>query len=360
MQVKLKKHASRVEEAVALCQLMVRNQHFEDVKKRLLEKYRFEVFDVEKMMNVRSVIEHDFHQQFKNDEELLNHYFKRRSANLYLADLLMQLPYLQTEKRKCRYVYDDDLNRSQAFMEAFLELDLIDETYPKEVTNFEALSLLLEKIDMDKEDKWLIQTCYLHLEEEMKRFVTLINQVVEWLGKYEEVICLEEEAFNHYWVEMNKTINLSQYLSEKLNLDITKKATTLWLIPSFFNCQGIHSKTQKDTIFVYMGMIFDSTFSLERQYETPELICSQLKLLSDPSKFEILCTIKERSYYGSELAKKFNLSTPTISHHMRSLENAGFIKIEKKDNKTYYSLDHERLCLFIKLVENRLLSIEEE
>lgn len=355
MQIKIKKHASRVEEAINLCKLMTRNYHYEDAKKHIMEKYRFEVFDVSKIMDHRSVIEKDFLSQFKDKKEILNHYFKRRSSNIYLSDLLMELPYLQSEKRKCRYVYDNELNRSKMFMEAFYKLDLIDETFTQQVDNFEALSLLLEVIDMDREDKWLIQTTYLHLEEEMKNFVTFINLVVDWLAGYESVICEEEESFYHYWNEVCKRINMAEHLSQRLNIDISKKLNTIWIIPAFFNCQGIRTKQQKDTLFVYMGSIFDESFSFEKKYETPELICSQLKLLSDPSKFDILCTIKERSYYGSELAKKFNLSTPTISHHMRTLENAGFIKIEKKDNKTYYSLDSERLALFMKQVENMLL-----
>ncbi len=355
MQIKLKKHASRVEEAIDLCKLMTRQYHFDEAKKRLLDKYQFEVFDVEKMMKQRSIIEKDFLNTFKDKEEILDHYFKQRSANIFLSDLLMKLPYMQTEKRKCRYVYDEELNRSKAFVDAFYEMDLIDETYTQNVSNFEELSLLLEKIDMDREDKWLIQTTYLHIAEEMKYFVSFINQVVDWLGKYEEQICKEEEAFYEYWNHINKSKRMDEYFSQQHNINISKKTNVMWMVPAYFNCTGIYAKTKKDVIYVYIGMVLDETFSFEKKYETPELICSQLKLLSDPSKFDILCTIKERSYYGSELAKKFNLSTPTISHHMRTLENAGFIKIEKKDNKTYYSLDHERLGLFLNLVESRLL-----
>lgn len=356
MQVKIKKHASRVQEAVDLCKLMVGEHNYEEAKNRLLDKYRFEVFDVSKMMDVRKIIEDDFKKQFMKQKNVLSHYFMRYSGNFYLCDLLMKLPYLQSEKRKCRFVDDQELNRSQAFAKVFYDLELIDETYNQNVTNFEELSLLLEIIDIDKEDKWIIQRTYLHLEEEMKQFVILINQVVEWLTRYEDIICKEEDLFYNYWSDVIKTISMTDYLSKKLNIDITKGANTIWIIPAFFNCQGIHSKVNKDTINVYMGMIFDQNFSFEMKYENPSLICNQLKLLSDSSKFEILCTIKQRPYYGSELAKKFNLSTPTISHHMRTLENAGFIKIEKKDNKAYYSLDYERLSLFMKQVETMLLS----
>lgn len=360
MQIKIKKHASRVEEAVSLCHVNASHHGYEGLKRRILEKYTFEAFDVEKILDRRIQLNQEFLERFKDKEQIIDHYFKHRSMGLYLANILTKLPYFQTEKRKCRYVYDEEVNRSQAFMLAFLEMELIDETYNQQVNNFEDLCLLLEKIDIDREDKWLIQTTYLHLEEEMKQFALLINQIVEWLANYEELICEEELAFCKYWEEVSKRVNFAEELSQKFNIDISKKTSTIWLVPSFFNCHSLYTKKQKDTLYVYIGMIFDDSFSFEKKYETPDLLCSQLKLLSDPSKFEILCTIKNKSYYGSELAKKFDLSTPTISHHMRTLENAGFIKIEKKDNKTYYSLDSERLTLFLKQVNHMLLVKEDE
>lgn len=360
MQIKIKKHASRVLEAIDLCKLATRNHDFASAKKTLIERYNFETFDIASMMDQRVEICQQFQLFFANQTSSFQHFFKCRSSDFYLCDLLVELPYFQTEKRKCRFVYDEELNRSEVFTNAFNVLELMDETYPQNVHNFEELSLLIEKIDLDKEDKWLIQSTYLHLKEEMKQFVLLVNQVVDWLAQYEQVMCDEEELFYDYWSKTINTINMTEHLSQKLNIDISSKTNTIWLIPAFFNCQGIRSKNQKDSIQIYMGMIFDQYFSFEKKYKTPELICGQLKLLSDPSKFEILCTIKQRPHYGSELAKIFNLSTPTISHHMRSLENAGFIKIEKKDNKSFYSLDKEKLSLFLKQVEILLIQKEEE
>ena len=48
-------------------------------------------------------------------------------------------------------------------MAAFKELKLIDESVDENMTTFEGLSLLLERMDIADEDKWMLQTVYLHL-----------------------------------------------------------------------------------------------------------------------------------------------------------------------------------------------------
>ena len=89
MQVKIKKHASRVQEAIDLCKLMVRGHDFENAKYRLLDKYRFEIFDVSHMMDNRKCIEEDFKLEFARQTDILAHYFTHYSNSFYLCDLLM-------------------------------------------------------------------------------------------------------------------------------------------------------------------------------------------------------------------------------------------------------------------------------
>ena len=360
MQIKVKKHSSRVIEAIDLASLVAENESYEKRKQYILEKYHFETFDVEKMMNERAKIARSFQRDFQSKQDQLQFFFSWRSKAFSLARLFTKMPYFQFEKRRCRAVFNEDENRVQAFVDTFRELSLIDESAGRQISDFEQLSLLLETMDIEDEDKWLLQTIYLHLDGYLKRFCTLVNQIVEWLMDYEEMICEEEIAFYDYWVDFSSKNDFADYISKKLNFDVTSKVNQIWIVPAYFACHRIYYEYRQESIlYVYIGMIFDQSFSFEKKYETPALLCSHLRLVSDPSKFEILKTIKERAYYGSELAKLFHLSTPTISHHMQSLENAGFIKTEKRENKTFYSLDHERLTLFFAQIHHMLLEKEE-
>ena len=62
-----------------------------------------------------------------------------------------------------------------------------------------------------------------------------------------------------------------------------------------------------------------------------------LKALSNPNRFELFMEISKQdqsSYEGENcfifnIMEKFNISAPTVSHHLKELENAGLITTER-------------------------------
>lgn len=356
MRVRLKKHASRVDEAISLASYLLNGHNYETEKYKILEKYHFNTFDISSMMDQRSRIARFFQRDFQTQMDSLYFFFASRSHTFSLAQLLTKMPYFQAEKRRCRVIYDEDEDRVSVFIQAFKELKLVDESTDESIRTFEELSVLLERVDVKDEDKWLLQNVYLHLLGYLKRFCALVNQMVDWLMGFEEQICKEETVFYDYWQTFIEANDFAKHLKERLNVAVMPETTQIWIVPSYFACTRLfYEYQQENVLYVHIGMILDQSFSFEKKYETPLLLCSHLKVLSDPSKFEILKVIKKRPYYGSELAKMFRLSTPTISHHMQALENAGFVKSERRENKTFYTLDTDRLRLFLGQIHHMLL-----
>ncbi|HLO42193.1 MAG TPA: metalloregulator ArsR/SmtB family transcription factor [Phycisphaerales bacterium] len=55
------------------------------------------------------------------------------------------------------------------------------------------------------------------------------------------------------------------------------------------------------------------------------------KALADPTRLRILRAIQEKCELNcSQICEKFPLSQPTISHHIKTLEDAGLITVRKK------------------------------
>jgi DNA-binding transcriptional ArsR family regulator len=104
-----------------------------------------------------------------------------------------------------------------------------------------------------------------------------------------------------------------------------------------------------------MGCLFDDDFNVAKATENNAGVYSKLKILSDKSKFDILLFLRDRSAYGLELSKQFNLTTPTISHHMSALISVGFVVIEKRQNRLYYKADREHLEEFLDSVKKVLI-----
>lgn len=63
------------------------------------------------------------------------------------------------------------------------------------------------------------------------------------------------------------------------------------------------------------------------------------KALNDDTRRQILDLLKERDMTAGEIADKFSISKPSISHHLDILKKAGLISSEKKGQFITYSLN---------------------
>ncbi len=76
----------------------------------------------------------------------------------------------------------------------------------------------------------------------------------------------------------------------------------------------------------------------------------RLKALADPARLSILeflrqpganCCARDDGVCACDVEAVLGLSQPTISHHMKLLVQAGFIRAEKRGRWVFYELDPE-------------------
>jgi ArsR family transcriptional regulator len=63
------------------------------------------------------------------------------------------------------------------------------------------------------------------------------------------------------------------------------------------------------------------------------------KALNDPTRRSILEMLKERDMTAGEIAAKFDMSWPSVSHHLDLLRKAGLVVAEKEGQYVYYSIN---------------------
>ncbi|MDO7788597.1 autorepressor SdpR family transcription factor [Desulforamulus aquiferis] len=68
-------------------------------------------------------------------------------------------------------------------------------------------------------------------------------------------------------------------------------------------------------------------------------INSTFQALSDPTRREILRMLQDKDLTAGEIADRFNISRPSISHHLSVLKNAGLVIDDRKGQFIYYSLN---------------------
>lgn len=70
--------------------------------------------------------------------------------------------------------------------------------------------------------------------------------------------------------------------------------------------------------------------------------------LSDPTRRKILKMLRERDMSAGEIAEQFNISKPSISHHLNALKQANLVLSEKVGQNIIYSLN---VTIFQEVIE---------
>ena len=63
------------------------------------------------------------------------------------------------------------------------------------------------------------------------------------------------------------------------------------------------------------------------------------KALNDPTRRQILTLLKKGDMTAGDIADNFNISKPSISHHLDILKRADLVIDEKKGQFIYYTLN---------------------
>ena len=63
------------------------------------------------------------------------------------------------------------------------------------------------------------------------------------------------------------------------------------------------------------------------------------KALNDKTRREILMLLKEKDRTAGEIAEQFDISKPSISHHLDILKRADLVTSEKKGQFVCYSIN---------------------
>lgn len=63
------------------------------------------------------------------------------------------------------------------------------------------------------------------------------------------------------------------------------------------------------------------------------------KALSDPTRRQILKLLQEHDMSAGEIAEHFNMTKPSISHHLSVLKNSSLVLDERQGQNIIYSLN---------------------
>ena len=67
------------------------------------------------------------------------------------------------------------------------------------------------------------------------------------------------------------------------------------------------------------------------------------KALADPTRQKILEILLEKERTVSEIVSSFNLTQPTVSHHLDILSRFNLLTSRKEGKQVYYAINHDNV-----------------
>lgn len=76
------------------------------------------------------------------------------------------------------------------------------------------------------------------------------------------------------------------------------------------------------------------------------------KALSDNNRLQIVDMLSCGELCACKILERFNITQPTLSHHMKTLCEVGIVNARKQGSWNYYSLNKENIYRFIEFIKH--------
>jgi ArsR family transcriptional regulator len=125
-------------------------------------------------------------------------------------------------------------------------------------------------------------------------------------------------------------------------LDPAADAGQLTIVPMYLNERGKFMLNMPGlSVLSYVPRATPDEFRTPR--ELAESIATRHKVVSDPTRLQLLGTLIRRGATVGELASLYDLAQPTVSVHMKQLRESGLVWSERDGAQVVYRTDYSRL-----------------
>lgn len=325
-------------------------------KRRILEKYQIPPETVEEPFAVCEELLAAGRERLKDQMALIREYFRPCKEEGILCKATVALMAeewryglgLEERRQACLALTEEERSgRFYRLVQSGYGLDVdLNEEEAKECKGLPEVLACLEGLDYGSEQKWQLLWAYQHPREAWEELWPLLETAVGIFQEKEERWRSLVETFYRNMQSCFRNQTVQEYVKEQIGVSLDENPLGIVIVPQILGgleaalVAGLPQETGGKACqdICRIGVIVQR-LEREMMVETgirQKQIASLMKLLADESKLEILSLLRERRYYGGELARKLELTTATISHHMSGLVSAGLVRVSKEGNRMYY------------------------
>lgn len=110
------------------------------------------------------------------------------------------------------------------------------------------------------------------------------------------------------------------------------------IVPLFFYIKNLFILLNNQKVFSNSKKYLDICLIMQTQNYIP-MMNDVFKALNDPARREILKMLQKQDMTAGDIASKFDMSAPSISHHLDKLKRAGLVTTVKQGQFIHYSIN---------------------
>ena len=344
-------HVNLVNEAYMILYRLVNEEALEDKKERYASYY-FENSDgFRKKFDAVLKINNYVKENLDVEKNTIEYFFKERDKNLCtiagfimfwdiknvhdsLEDYRKKLTLMSEKERILKMVKEIEDDR-----------EISEDDMP---TNLEEFIEFLNETSYDATFCWEIINILKHPTTYFEKIAKILTKTMNLIKDCKTELEFLEQSFQEYWMEGNSKKSVNIWIQEKFNVFWSPSEKGCLAIPSIGNPFGLtlalDEVRNQSVDVVSIGVMLDERLTTDFGGITKEEVVKIGKSIGDKSKLDILEFVSKRSAFGKEIAKELGLTTATISYHVNSLVELGFLKTELISGKVYYSTDATRIA----------------
>ena len=315
----------------------------------LARRYNIPYPGLKELFAPLEAMESDLMQAMSSQAELLEPFFLSGSKD----DNWLAWAYFTMERYGADFAALDLFSRRR-LLALTLNCSL---SLTQDIQDITGLLQFLCTFSCDKRTKWVCTQVWENPAQYYRLYQELMNRATGVLEQHLGTLLpvfQETAAYIRSQLEQNRDGFVTQFGLPDVQVE------RVLITPTFggFNGTSIYwdHTAQAQSIILIQGVFRAQIQAMISQYGcSSRTLANRLKILSDPSRIEILKALGQEPMFSQELRERLSLSPGTVTHHMSLLVGEGYVTVKKEGVRIQYSLCREGLQIFLTGLQTALL-----
>lgn len=257
---------------------------------------------------------------------------------------------------RCKKIMESEKHLSAVVFSALILV-------PGEVSLNESLWSDLDALPYPFEFKWNLAKVLSNYEFYMEELRKILQRIENDLLEALKLVDFYAEEMKHFWKAKLSERTLNE-MALSMNLQLQKvegKTVTLQVLRMSCDQAILDEEWSEEILPFCVGLCVEWSTSFEYEQVDRGLLCEELRIFGEESKFEILQLLTEKGEYGKEIAKKVGLDAATVSRHLSALQKCGLIYMERKEGRNvYFRTNQGEIRNLLELLQKIFISSEKK